>query len=105
MEAIPYNTYDPSFSEETIEKYMTFDEGSQLSKLSGFSFDTTPVAAELAMLTSIYDEKLKPMTLGFLDYEENIDKVLQEMKDAGLDTYVAEYQRQFSEYYASVHVE
>lgn len=105
MEAIPYNTYDPSFSEETIEKYMTFDEGSQLSKLSGFSFDTTPVAAELAMLTSIYDEKLKPMTLGFLDYEENIDKVLQEMKDAGLDTYVAEYQRQFSEYYASVHAE
>ena len=55
---------------------------------------------ELAMLTSIYDEKLKPMMWGFLDYEENIDSVIEEMKAAGLDTYVAEYQRQFSEFYA-----
>ena len=47
----------------------------------------------------------RQLRLVFLDYEENIDKVLQEMKDAGLDTYVAEYQRQFSEYYASVHAE
>ena len=93
MEAIPYNVYDPSFPEKTVEKYMTFDEGSVLSKLSGFSFDTAPVAAELAMLTSIYDEKLKPMSLGFLDYEENIESVIADMKAAGLDTYVAEYQK------------
>lgn len=52
------------------------------------------------MLTSVYDEKLKPMLWGFLDYEENIDSVLAELKAAGIDNYVAEYQRQFSEFYA-----
>lgn len=100
MEAIPYAVFDPSFPEETVEKYMTFDEGSVLSKLSGFSFDTTPVASELAMLTSIYDETLLPMSLGFLDYEENIDSVIASMKSAGLETYLAEFQKQYSEFCA-----
>lgn len=101
MEAIPYNVYDSSFSEETIYEYEHFDDDSVYSKLTGFSFDTTPVATETAMLTSIYDEMLYPMMLGFLDYEENIDSVIASMKAAGLDTYVAEYQRQFSEFYAA----
>ena len=100
MEAIPYNTYDPSFDQETIDEYEHWDDDAVFSKMTGFSFDTTPVTTELAMLTSIYDEKLKPMMWGFLDYEENIDSVIEEMKAAGLDTYVAEYQRQFSEFYA-----
>lgn len=100
LEAIPYNVYDASFPEETIEKYEHFDDTAQFSKLTGFSFDTAPVATELAMLTSIYDEKLKPMMWGFLDYDENIQDVLAEMKAAGIDKYVAEYQRQFSEFYA-----
>lgn len=52
------------------------------------------------MLTSIYDEKLKPMAWGFLDYDENIDAVIAELKAAGLDNYIAEYQKQFSEFYA-----
>ena len=100
MEAIPYNIYDSSIPQETIEEYEHFDDDAVFSKLTGFSFDTKPVATEVAMLTSIYDEKLKPMLWGFLDYEENIDSVLAELKAAGLDTYVAEYQKQFSEFYA-----
>lgn len=100
MEAIPYNTYDPSFDQETIDEYERWDDDAVFSKMTGFSFDTTPVTTEVAMLTSIYDEKLKPMMWGLMDYEENIDSVIEEMKAAGLDTYVAEYQRQFSEFYA-----
>lgn len=101
MEAIPYNVYDSSFSEEVIYEYEHFDDDSVYSKLTGFSFNTTPVATETAMLTSIYDEYLYPMTLGFLDYEENIDSVIESMKAAGLDAYVAEYQKQFSEFRAA----
>lgn len=103
MEAIPYNVYDASFSEETIAKYEQWDDDAIFSKTTGFSFDTTPAATELAMLTSIYDEKLKPMAWGFLDYDANIDSVLAEMKAAGLENYIAEYQRQFSEFYAKNH--
>lgn len=100
MEAIPYNVYDSSIPQETIEEYEHFDDDAVFSKQTGFSFDTKPVTTEVAMLTSIYDEKLKPMLWGFLDYEENIDSVLEELKAAGLDAYIAEYQRQFSEFCA-----
>lgn len=100
MEAIPYNVYDASIPQETIDAYEHFDDDAVMSKMTGFSFDTKPVATELAMLTSIYDEKLKPMLWGFLDYEENYESVLAELKTAGLDTFVAEYQKQFSEFYA-----
>lgn len=100
MEAIPYNVYDASIPQQTIDEYEHFDDDAVMSKLTGFSFDTKPVATELAMLTTVYDEKLKPMLWGFLDYEENYESVLAELKAAGLDAFVAEYQKQFSEFYA-----
>lgn len=100
MEAIPYNNYDTSISGDTVEAYENWDNDSKFSKLTGFSFDTTPVSTELAMLTSIYNEKLYPMMLGYLDYNENIDSVITDMKAAGLDKYIAEYQKQFSEFYS-----
>ena len=102
MEAIPYNVYDSSIPQETIEEYEHFDDDAIFSKLTGFSFDTKPVATEVAMLTSIYDEKLKPMAWGFLDYDENIDAVIAELKAAGLDNYIAEYQKQLSLIHISI---
>ena len=103
LEAIPYNTYAPSIPKENIERYENWDkeEGAVLSKASGFIFDTTPVASELAMMTSIYTEYFKPMSSGFLSYDENYEDAIKQLKDAGLDKYMEEYQRQFSEWYAA----
>lgn len=42
-----------------------------------------------------------PVLRGLVDYEENYPKALQKMKEAGLDAVVAEYQKQFSEWYAN----
>lgn len=103
LEAMPYANYDSSVSEEVINAYMTYDDGSILSKRSGFSFDATPVSSELAMLTAVWTEKLEPMSYGLLDFEENYEKALDKLKMAGLDTYMEEYQRQFSEWYAKNH--
>lgn len=100
ISAIPYNVYDTSITQETIQEYENWDDDSKFSKLTGFSFDTTPVATEVAMLTSIYNEKLYPMMLGYIDYDENIESLTKELKAAGLDTYMAEYQKQFSEFYS-----
>lgn len=101
MEAMEYNNYHSSLSAETIEKYENYDNTSILSKQAGFTFDTTPVATEYSMLTSVYSEYLEPMTLGLLDFDENYDKVIKELKNAGLDAYMAEYQKQYSEWYAA----
>lgn len=100
MEAMEYNIYDPSISEENIAAYEANDNGSILSKTSGFSFDSTSVATEVSMMTAVWTEYLEPLTYGLLDFEENYDIAIDELKKAGLDAYVAEYQKQYSEWYA-----
>lgn len=101
MEAMEYNIYNPALSEEAIAQYEANDNNSILSKTAGFSFDSTPVSAEVAMLTAVWTELVEPMTKGMLDYEENYDTMIKKLKAAGLDAYVEEYQRQFSEWYAT----
>ena len=44
---------------------------------------------------------LEPLTYGLLDYEGNYDKAIRKLKDAGLDDYMAEYQKQYSAWYAA----
>ena len=53
------------------------------------------------MMTAVWTELIEPMTLGILDYDENYDKMIQQLKKAGLDKYMEEYQRQYSEWYAA----
>lgn len=101
MQAMEYNVYDKELSKEAIEAYETNDDGSLLSKTAGFSFNSEPVASELAMMTAVWTELIEPMTLGILDYDENYDKMIQQLKKAGLDKYMEEYQRQYSEWYAA----
>lgn len=100
MEAIEYNTYDPSIPEEETKAYEHWDDDAVLAKDLGFSFDTSSVTSEIALMTAVYNEKLKPMQLGLLDFDENYEQAIEELKDAGLDKYMEEYQRQFSEWYA-----
>ena len=101
LEASKYKEFDPTLTQEQIDKYKSFDDGSKLSKMAGFSFDPTNVSAEAAAITAVYDEYIEPMAVGLLDYESNIDDAVERLKKAGIDEYIAEYQKQFSEFYAS----
>ena len=96
-----YKQFDPSIPEEKVERYKNLDDDAQISKRMGFVFDSNNVTAEAAAITAVYDEYIKPMENGLLDYDENIDMVIEKLKKAGIDTYVEEVQRQFSEFYAN----
>lgn len=95
ISAFGYKQYDASVSEEKIREYENFDKNSRFSKTAGFFFDSSPVSSELAMLNAIYEDKLFPMIMGFLDYDRHYEEVLEELKKAGLDRYIKEYQNQF----------
>lgn len=43
---------------------------------------------------------MNPISSGFVDYEEALPAAIEKLKQAGLDKYVEEYQRQFSEFMA-----
>ncbi len=101
LQSANYVQYDASIPQENIDTYMNWDEGSKVSKLSGFVFDASAVQTEVALLTAVQTEYLDAMILGFLDYDTNYEDVLAKLKNAGIDTYLAEYQRQYSEWRAA----
>lgn len=89
------------YDAEEVEKYVHYDESAIYSKAIGFSFDQTPVQAEATALNTIITEKIRPLVFGVADYDTEFPAILEELKAAGLDAYVAEYQRQFSEFMAN----
>lgn len=89
------------YDAEEVNEYMNFDNGAIQSKKTGFSFDNTAVATEEALLLAITTEKVKPLAYGLGNYDEDFPAILEELKEAGLDEYVAEYQRQFTEFLAN----
>jgi putative aldouronate transport system substrate-binding protein len=89
------------YDQAEIEEYMHFDDDAVITKTCGFIFDNTSVKNEEAVLNAIIDEKARKIAYGLGDYDEEFPAILKEMKDNGLDKYIEEYQRQFSEFMAS----
>ena len=101
MMADCYQTFPKQISEENIKMYKKSDDAAILSKAAGFLFDSSAVSTEISLVQAAWNEYMVPVRNGYVDYEENYPNAIQKMKEAGLDTVVAEYQKQFSEWYAN----
>lgn len=88
--------YNVDVSDDFIESYKKWDDDAIASKALGFNMDTSMLSTELSMMDAVMSETIKPMALGFQEYNE---AAIQELKDAGLDKYMEEAQKQFSEWY------
>ena len=58
----------------------------------------TPVSTEYAQMQAVEQEYFNPMTSGIVSYEEGYEEAVKKLKEAGIDRFVEEYQRQFSEF-------
>lgn len=92
--------FDNTVPDDFIAGYKVWDDGAIISKGAGFNFDNTPVKNEETKLNGVFTEYLAPIGSGFSDYESAYPKALERLKSAGIDKYIAEYQKQFSEWYA-----
>ncbi len=99
---MPVNThfrrYSSYVTDEMIDTFNKGLEGSIEQKSTNFIFNVEPVKAEYAQLQAVETEYLSPITNGFKDYDENIDKAIEKLKAAGIDTFMAELQKQFDEF-------
>ncbi len=69
-----------------------------VSPVSGFSFDQTKVSSEIAKIAAVKEEY---KNLAFFDnWETQFDDFIKKLDAAGLDTYLAELQRQLDEWRA-----
>ncbi len=92
--------YGPADPDSYVEKAMNVNPDSELHISSGFIFDSTPVKTEFANVMAELPASIYPIRFGVISYEENIDEALQNMKAAGLDTVITEYQSQFAAWLA-----
>ncbi|MGI6570336.1 MAG: extracellular solute-binding protein [Caldicoprobacterales bacterium] len=90
--------FSTSVTDQEIENYLNWDNDSINAKTLGFTFIEDSVKTQKAKLDAVYHELAVPIGSGFLSYEENYDTLLQRLKEAGIDDYMAELQKQFTEF-------
>lgn len=88
---------DPDAVLECVEKERyQVDEDALIHPADAFVFDGTPVQAELANVQSAIQTYIIPIYVGVVSYEEEFDNAMKELKAAGYDTVMAEYEKQYN---------
>jgi putative aldouronate transport system substrate-binding protein len=93
--------FDNTVPDDFITQYKAWDDDAIISKGAGFNFDNTLVKNEETKINGVFSELLAPIGSGFLDHDTYLPKALEKLKAAGFEKYMAEYQKQFSEWYAA----
>ncbi|MDR1902524.1 MAG: ABC transporter substrate-binding protein [Treponema sp.] len=95
---LPWMRFSELASPEQIA-WATFQADNKVyTPIAAFTFDSTPVASQLAALQTEIIASFYPIRYGLLDYASAYPAAIQRLKAAGLDQYMAEYRRQFAEY-------
>ena len=67
----------------------------------GFSFDSTPVASELASINSVVNEYANSLGVGSVDPDRVMPEFLEKLRNAGSQRFIDEIQRQLDAWKAS----
>ncbi|MED5018214.1 ABC transporter substrate-binding protein [Paenibacillus chibensis] len=94
------NLYDND-PKDKWEQFKKFNADAKSSPLLGFHFDPSKVQTEMAALKNVSDEYMPALMTGTVDPKDYIAKADQKFKAAGLDTVMAEVQKQIDEWKAA----
>ncbi len=83
------------------EELNAFNESAKQSPAKGFVFDNSSVLNEVTAVTNVYDKYYQALLAGQLDPDTTIPIFVEEMDNAGLQTIIAEKQRQLDEWAAN----
>lgn len=82
------------------DEIRTQNEEAVASTCLGFAFDVTNVQNEVANVGTVWDKYKYDLLTGASDPAEVLPKCINELKSAGLDTIIAEAQKQLDEFFA-----
>ncbi|MCR5557712.1 MAG: extracellular solute-binding protein [Butyrivibrio sp.] len=91
---IRWNTEDPDYSKLLIDS----NNSAQKSAALGFAFDTSSVENEITQLDNVCSKYQIGLECGALDPETALAEFNEELKSAGIETVIAEKQRQLNEF-------
>ena len=87
--------------ENLNEKFKEFNDSAIKSNALGFVFDPSNEKTVVAAVQAVFDLYRLPLENGVVDPDENLPKFIQALKDAGIDTVIAEKQKQLDEWAAA----
>lgn len=94
-----YTLFTTDVAEEYIATYEVWDDGAKTSDVIAFHFDNANVVEIETAIKEVMNQYMHPIMYGFVDYDTNYPAALQKLKEAGIDEYVAEVQRQLDEFF------
>ncbi len=71
------------------ENMQEFNDNAEATKAMGFTWDNSEYSAEYTALVNVYNEYQAQLELGFVDPDVAVPEMLEKLKAAGLDTYMA----------------
>lgn len=86
------------------EQMTAFNNSARRSRALGFTFDPTNVQNETTACANVYAKYALGIESGSLDPAETLPKFQEELRAAGIDTIIAEKQRQLDEWAAANNV-
>ncbi len=98
---VKFMDFPDSVDDVFATAYKNWENKLTPSKAFGFLFDSTPVKSQEAKIASLVMEKFHPIETGFVAYKDAYPDALKALKAAGIDAYVAEFQKQLNAYVAS----
>lgn len=96
-----YQLFTPDVEQEYIDVYQAWDDKAIPSNVLGFSFNNESVLDIETRIKEVTGKILAPVRSGFIDFETEYPAAIEKLKEAGVDEYIAEVQRQYDEFLAS----
>lgn len=95
-----YSLFGTDVSQEYIDAYMSWDKDAKISSAMGFVFNNENVIEIETAITEVIQNEMSVIRNGFVSFNDNYAAAVQHLKDAGIDEYIAEVQRQYDEFVA-----
>ena len=95
-----YSLFGTDVSQEYIDAYMSWDKDAKISSAMGFVFNNENVIEIETAITEVIQNEMSVIRNGFVSFDDNYAAAVQHLKDAGIDEYIAEVQRQYDEFVA-----
>lgn len=96
--SVEMSRWEPNTHPSYLETHTTVEEDAINSIALGFNFDATEVGTEYSNALAELETSIYPIKLGLVDYDEAFPNALENMKAAGLDKVVEEFENQFNEW-------
>jgi len=74
-------------------------DNAKTSDVIAFHFDNSNVKEIETAVNEVAQKEFQPIECGYVDFDTAYPVALEHLKDAGIDEYVAEVQRQLDEFF------